>query len=255
MQDYIKNEKAYRKYLKNKKIIIVGPAENLEGKKMGKEIDSYDIIVRLNNSYSIYYNHCKIIARDVGSRTDILYHTGAIGKVLGMAAKKYNVTKLRLLKKDKINWFISKRDPIKGTDLEKKYTRSFEKISKGKIKFVTVHKKFIKDLRQFLKNTDPNMSTMAIMHLIQFDFKELRIIGCDFYGSGYNKAYFIPPALKFDPKTKLTIRRDGKKRRKPKVPHDTKIQIRFLLKIIKNDKRIKLDKDIEKIWRGHLSAN
>ena len=255
MQDYVKNEKAYTKYLKDKKIIIVGPAQSLEGKKMGKEIDSYDIIVRLNNSYSIYYNPCKTISRDVGSRTDILYHTGAIGKVLGMAARRYNVTKLRLLRKDKIKWFVSKRDPTCHSKSEKKYTRTFEKISKNKIKFVTVHRKFLKDLRRLLKNTDPNMSTMAIMHLLQFDFKELRIVGCDFYGSGYNKAYFIPTSLKFDQRTKSIIRRDGKKRRKPKVPHDTKRQIRFLLKIIKNDKRIKIDNDILKIWRGHISAN
>lgn len=254
MQDYAKNENEYKQYLKDKKVIIVGPAQSLENKKLGKYIDSYDVIVRLNNSYSIYYNKHLNISKDVGSRTDILYHTGAIGKALSLAAKKYNTTKYKILRKDKIKWFLSKRDPA-ASKLEKKYTKSFENISKNKIKFVTVHRKFLKDLRAILKNTDPNMSTMAILHLIQFDIKELRIVGCDFYGSGYNKAYFIPPALKFDSKSKKIIRKDGKKRRKPKIKHDINLQIRFLLKIFKQDKRIKIDQDIIKIWKGHLSEN
>jgi hypothetical protein len=252
MQNYIKNENEYREYLKNKKIIIVGPAQSLEGKGLGKEIDNYDVIIRLNNSYSLYYNKDKNISKDLGSRTDILYHTGAIKKVLSLASEKYGIGKYKLLKRDGVKWFVSKRDPIKGTDAEKKYTKDFEKIVKGKIKFVTVHHKFIKSLRTLLKKTDPNMSTMTIMHLLKFEFKTLKIVGCDFYGSGYNKAYFIPPALRFNPETKLTERKDGKPRRKPKIPHDTKIQIRFLLKAIKNDKRVILGKEYIEMWKGHL---
>jgi hypothetical protein len=252
MQNYIENEKEYREYLKNKNIIIVGPAQSLEGKGLGKEIDSYDIIVRLNNSYSIFYNKNKNIKNDVGSRTDVLYHTGAIGKALSLAAKKYKIGKLKLLRKDKIKWFVSKRDPLRGTDTEKKYTKSFEKIAKGKIKFVTVHNKFLKSLRQLLKKTDPNMSTLAIIHLLKFNFKKLKIVGCDFYGSGYNKAYFVPPALKYNLKEKKFIRKDGKPRRKPKIPHDYKIQIRFLLRAIKKDKRVILDKEYIEMWKGHL---
>ena len=252
MQDYTKNEIEYRRYLKDKNIIIVGPAQSLEGKKLGKMIDSYDIVIRLNNSYPIQLNSVKNITKDVGSRTDVLYHTGAIGKCLSLCAKRYKTTRLKILRKDKVKWFISKRDPIKGTDTEKKYTKSFEKMAKGKIKFVTVHNKFLKNLRTLLKKTDPNMSTMAIAHLIKFDFKKLKIIGCDFYGSGYNKAYFIPPTLTFDLNKKKIIRKDGKARRKPKIKHDYHIQIKFLLRLIKQDKRIEIDEDILKVWRSHL---
>ena len=46
---------------------------------------------------------------------------------------------------------------------------------------------------------------------------------------------------------KKLIRKDGKKRRKPKIPHNTQNQIRFLLKVLKNDKRFIIN-DIKK-WK------
>ena len=50
-----------------------------------------------------------------------------------------------------------------------------------------------------------------------------------------------------DEKSKKLVRKDGRKRRKPKIPHDTKIQIRFLLKVLKNDKRFIIN-DLKK-WK------
>ena len=246
MQDFIKNEKDFYNFIKNKSLIIVGPSKNLENKKMGKFIDSHDIVIRLNNSFPILYNK-EVSHEDVGTRTDIIYHTGAIKKVLELIYEKYKIDKSEILKADKIKYFVSKRDPIVGTRLEKKYTSDFVKIIRNDIKILTVHKKFLVKLRKNLKNTDPNMSTIAFIHLLKFKFKSCRIIGCDFYSSGYNKSYFIPNTLIFDEKSKKLIRKDGRKRRKPKIPHDTKIQIRFLLKVLKNDKRFIIN-DLKK-WK------
>jgi hypothetical protein len=62
-------DKKYYDYLKGKRIIMVGPAPYLEGKKMGKEIDSYDIVVRINHGILLSKNN----PEDYGSRTDVLY--------------------------------------------------------------------------------------------------------------------------------------------------------------------------------------
>jgi len=50
-----------------KKVIIVGPSPHLINLNLGEKIDSYDVVVRMNNSYTIS-NH-----KDFGSRTDYLF--------------------------------------------------------------------------------------------------------------------------------------------------------------------------------------
>jgi hypothetical protein len=50
----------------NKSVIVVGPSPHLEGRGLGPEIDKFDLIVRMNNSYTIDN------IKDYGSRTDIL---------------------------------------------------------------------------------------------------------------------------------------------------------------------------------------
>ena len=52
--------KEYRKYLKDKNVILVAPAAYLIGRNMGEEIDNYDIVVRINNSLPIPKNWRKI---------------------------------------------------------------------------------------------------------------------------------------------------------------------------------------------------
>ena len=51
----------------NKKVIIVAPSPHLIDKNLGEHIDSYDIVVRTNNSYLIDR------PKDYGSRTDMLF--------------------------------------------------------------------------------------------------------------------------------------------------------------------------------------
>jgi hypothetical protein len=51
----------------NKKIAIIGPAEYLNNIEQGAKIDSYDIILRFNNSISIPSN----MISKIGSRTDV----------------------------------------------------------------------------------------------------------------------------------------------------------------------------------------
>ena len=52
--------------LKNKRIVIVGPCENVND---GKFIDSFDVVVRCNNGHKLTK-----IPEKYGSRTDLLYH-------------------------------------------------------------------------------------------------------------------------------------------------------------------------------------
>jgi hypothetical protein len=59
----------------NKKVIIVGPSSYLEDKNSGKFIDSFDLVVRINNLHDI--NNSKLV-EDLGIKTDIIYFDGSM---------------------------------------------------------------------------------------------------------------------------------------------------------------------------------
>ena len=59
------------KELENKKVIIVGPSSYLENRKMGNFIDSYDIVVRINNLHDTTNSQ---LVDDFGKQTDLIYY-------------------------------------------------------------------------------------------------------------------------------------------------------------------------------------
>jgi len=64
-----KISKKYSKFLKGKKVVIVSGSPYIIGSNQGKLIDSYDIVVRVNQGYFA----CDKMKSDIGCRTDILY--------------------------------------------------------------------------------------------------------------------------------------------------------------------------------------
>lgn len=68
-----KIDRKFNHYLKDKSVIIVGPASYMEGTKRKEFIESFDIVIRLNNGWLPK----EFMVEDVGSRTDIRWHSGA----------------------------------------------------------------------------------------------------------------------------------------------------------------------------------
>ena len=62
----------FKSMLKDKSVAIVGPAETLTGTGQGQLIDSHDLVVRFNTAIQ-YMPFASNLARDIGTRTDILY--------------------------------------------------------------------------------------------------------------------------------------------------------------------------------------
>lgn len=262
--NYFKHDYFYKEYLRNKKVIIVGPSDLLIDSKLGEKIDNYDIIVRLNNHYPINpinMNYEKI-HEDIGNRTDILYHTGAIMRTLKWAANDFKTGRIKLLRRDGVKWIVAKRDPVYGTIKEKRALNRFAVLNKkyvetqqeNGITLTTVFNTFIKDLRSKINYTEPNMSTIAIMHILEAKIKQLEIVGCDFYSGngGYHPSYYIPKYLGWDDSSKELIRIDGQKRNRGSIGHDYQEQIKFLLNIIDNDKRIIIDDKTIELWKEKL---
>ena len=53
--------------LSHKSVAVIGPAPNLENKNLGNYIDSFDIVIRINEFVS------EELSSDYGSRTDVLF--------------------------------------------------------------------------------------------------------------------------------------------------------------------------------------
>lgn len=61
----------FTQFIKGKRVIFVGPAPTLIGSNRGKEIDSYDVVVRTNGAIALCCEK-EQYRTDYGSRTDVL---------------------------------------------------------------------------------------------------------------------------------------------------------------------------------------
>ena len=97
------NDNDYINFVKDKNVIIVGSAGYLMNQNKGEWINSFDIVVRINNSIPIEFPN------DYGKRTDILYH---------ILFKHANITKnkkrdtneedIRLYEKNNVKYLIAR---------------------------------------------------------------------------------------------------------------------------------------------------
>lgn len=104
LSDYNENGKLedyFRILIEGKSVIYVGPSPILEGKGMGEFIDSFDVVVRSNNSYPVPEH----LHKDYGSKCDILYTNVYFSKEINKLNDKrlYNKLKLICSKKQRVN--------------------------------------------------------------------------------------------------------------------------------------------------------
>jgi len=174
-------EDQYFDYLKGKRVIIVGPADYLVGQEKGKEIDQYDIIVRLNLGCPVP----KDLVSDLGSRTDILYHVVMTQRQVRKRPDLLHLhtkEEIRSWKNDGVKWVVSKR----GMEIMR--VRRLAEILNGEIPLIPISLPIMRRLELMIR-TNPNMGTVAIYHILQSGVKSLYVTGCDFHRSGYHPGY------------------------------------------------------------------
>jgi hypothetical protein len=75
----------YKNYIKNKNVIIVGPATTLVGSGMGEFIDSHDIVIRTGGSFPVL----KKYQLDYGKRCDSLYVNSLFAREVRIPINEY----------------------------------------------------------------------------------------------------------------------------------------------------------------------
>jgi hypothetical protein len=138
------NEKKFSNLIKDKKIALVGPG--FSSINNGPEIDSYDLVIRLNIFESLNFDTTNIY----GSKTDIVYFNG------GLFNRIEKNGRTRFLEKK----FICTRKNFSGQFINKNI-RSTRKLNLN----LMGANGFIQDI---------------LIDLLHFDYKEIKIFNVDF---------------------------------------------------------------------------
>jgi len=219
-------ELKYFNFLKGKNIVIVGPAGYLENEEKGKEIDSFDIVIRLNQAIPINNSKSR------GTKTNVLYHT-LFSKPLIYKDQKYiknkdliNGNDVSIWKNQGVKWVVTYEHGLwrKRIRLVKKYL--------DKMFWITIPSSFCSIIRNDM-GTIPNTGVYAILHVLCAEIKSLYVLGFDFHATG---AYYCNDIGTFSSMMEMS-----------EQWHDTKMQIDFLYDLWKNENRLSVDYVLEKI--------
>jgi hypothetical protein len=204
------------KLLKNKSIIIVGPAGYLQNSNKREFIENHDVVVRLNSNYTIPPEHHK----DIGTKTDLLYHCfwAPIFPEIELLVKNVSLVKAAF-----------PTIPPFNTDIAR-----FVNINRNRVDFEFYDPQKYSELVKRV-NSRPNTGTSAIYDILSYDIKSLHVSGITMFAGGYIKNYrknWI-----------LYSREEAEQLNNVHKNHDIGRQIK-LLKSLFADERVTLDPEV-----------
>lgn len=150
-------------YVRDKNVIIVGPSAYAKEDCHGTDVDSYDVIVRINHHYK------KIREEDrkvVGHRTDVIYHNADPSLITQQDINYWRKYKVKI-----VTIYCWKTRPIDQYGLDSFY-------------YIDEDDSFFRKLEREMK-TIPNSGNVAMLHLLSLQTKILSVVGFDFYRTLY----------------------------------------------------------------------
>ena len=259
------------KFLKDKEVIIVGPAPYLENSGMGSQIDSFDVVVRLKSGYPVPNN----IKKDLGERIDLWYTN------LKAEQNHLNSTTFEEMEKNNLKTVVfpypiqyERNDVFKTSVLrligilKYNFRKGVEAIQKH---FKYRNKKcpfnisydssslYFQNLEKII-GSRPTTGMLAIMDLLQYDIKKLQMVGFTFryevlkeqekQGHNVNMFEGDPNKLtglysKYYKSNKSAIR--SWQKTLANKTHELRKELIFFKKLRELDKRIRVDSYLYKI--------
>ncbi len=221
MLTWKENDEAFASLVTGKTVAIVGPSSTSMGLKEGALIDSFDIVARVKS-----FKYPVEMQPDLGTRTDILYTTEAYDKVdiqdfntythPSTGESTYRYEKYNNFDQYKDIKFVVSTYPIDEW-FSSRYKGGFDELRKSQItgcRFTDSKSYF-----EAKKKTDrPNSGFSAILDILSFDIKLLRIFGLDFhramYREGYQNSLYTHETIRTD-----TLHRDGPDTHQPDLQY------------------------------------
>jgi hypothetical protein len=258
-------------YLKDKEVIIVGPAPYLEGSNMGKLIDSFDVVVRIKSGYPIP----NPLKKDIGARIDLWYTN------LKAEQNHLNSVTFEEMEKNNLNNIIfpypikyERNDVFKtsmirfigllqhnfktGISVIQKHFKYRNKKCPFNISYDT-SSLYFQNLEKII-GSRPTTGMLAIMDLLQYDIKNLQIVGFSFRHEVLMEQQKQSSQLNMfegNPKKLFQLYSKYYKTNKDSIiswqktlankTHDLRKELIFMKRLRDLDKRIKVDTYLYKI--------
>ena len=175
-------------WLKGKRVVIVGPAPYLEGQGKGKEIDSYDVVIRINKGWQLAEKR----PEEFGSRTDVLFHCMEQHSENGGPLPYESLGHVRFICGAIAPLGKQEESTLKGWGSDHLYRLVFaqRRVNKLTPEFCCTNKDWYLKLEERCQNSRPNTGLIAFLDLLEnTELKELWITGFTFFKGGYCKDY------------------------------------------------------------------
>ena len=166
----------FSRFVKGKRIAIVGPAWSVHGTGQGPALDSYDIVMRFNTAVPVKAD----AVPDIGSRTDILCNCLEPDPINGGPIQP------QCWFDQGVRWVLSPYP--RDLDIAQGNIRRFERLNKGLLHFIAMDGQRYACLQRLLQ-TRPNSGTLGILFLLGFPVHSLYVTGITFGRGGYHPGY------------------------------------------------------------------
>lgn len=175
-----KEKTSLAKLIQGKKVALVGPAGYMVDSNYGDEIDSHDVVVRINRGIESIEKY----SVDIGNRTDVYYSC-----LIERAQQTGNLDANELKNKYKVKHIVAPPDSnMKGFSFK---TQLHSLVDKEKIKQISktipltiVNHNFHTELAKKV-DCKPNTGFLAIYDLLRMNPEKLSIYGFSFYLDGF----------------------------------------------------------------------
>lgn len=175
--------------IQNKTVALVGSAKYLKNFKFGNEIDSHDVVVRINKGIDIIGPDMKEI---VGKKTNVLYHhlledpEGSCGPKFGFINpekwKKAGVENVFCLPSSNMNGLATGNQLSNLVNIQ-----NVEKLNKA-LSLQMIDYNFYNFLSRQIK-CKPNTGIVAIFHMFSMNPKKISLYGFSFLLDGWIEEY------------------------------------------------------------------
>jgi len=174
-----------KKVFENKRVAIVGPSPHILGKNLGKIIDGYDIVCRVNNIPG------KELSKDYGGKTDVLFFNCAT-RLVDNFVKDFTENK----KGENLKMIICPVIKSAGDENVRsfrigqkgKVEENFKIINKlvwgGKLKFSWIGVENYRIFYDIMGGIEPYSGVIGLSMILLSQPKELFITGYSFYDQG-----------------------------------------------------------------------
>lgn len=219
-------------YFRSKRIAIVGPASSAFNTGKGKDIDGYDIVVRVNKS-ALTIDAGKSTS-DIGSRTDILFHCFLENMYSGGGPLDFD-----MYRRQGIQYVINPRNEWTGLRNSYNYYKKYLSSQKTYVLPRGLYKRIASSLSGFR----PTTGYSALYTLLEAEFDELYITGFTFFKTAYGSGY--RDEMKESAQARNFMSEVGL--------HNPDVELQEFKKLVKRHagKRVVLDRELSDILANH----